>query len=517
MVCQTKPQIDSKVAQTAVDFFENLVQLEGQWAGQKLKLSPWQDKVIRDVFGTLRADGMRQYRTVYIEVPKKNGKTLLAAGFTLKLLVADGEPAAQVYSAAAERNQAALVFRPAANMVRASTSLSRRCKIIDSQKRIIVPSTDSFYQVLSAEVPTKHGLNVHGCVIDELHAQPNRDLFDVLTTGSGDARQQPLYIFITTAGFDRNSICWEIHEKARQILNGTREDPTFYPVIYGLEESEDWEDEANWYKVNPELGNIIDIERVREHYREAKQNPAEEANFRRLRLNQWTQTVTRWLGLDKWDACNGPVGDLNGRLCYGALDLASSIDLAAFSLVFPMDDGTYSILCYCWIPEDTMHEKEKKDRVPYSNWAANGYVYPTPGNVIDYDFITQRLVELKSQFNIQEIAFDRWGATKLSQTLVDLGFKMIPFGQGFASMSAPTKEYEALIIGKKIRHGGNPVMRWNFDNLVMKHDPAGNIKPDKEKSTQKIDLQVATIMALDRAIRHADNTSVYEDRGILTI
>src|SRR5574343_486897 len=516
MVCQTKPQIDSKVAQTAVDFFENLVQLEGQWAGQKLKLSAWQDKVIREVFGTLRSDGMRQYRTVYIEVPKKNGKTLLAAGFTLKLLVADGEPAAQVYSAAAERQQAGLVFRPAAAMVRASTSLSRRCKVIDSQKRIIVPSTDSFYQVLSAEVPTKHGLNVHGCVIDELHAQPNRDLFDVLTTGSGDARQQPLYIFITTAGFDRNSICWEVHEKARQILNGTREDPTFYPVIYGLEEDEDWEDEANWYKVNPELGNIIDIERVREHYREAKQNPAEEANFRRLRLNQWTQTVTRWLGLDKWDACGGDVGDLKGRRCYGALDLASSIDLAAFSLVFPMDDGTYSILCYCWIPEDTIHEKKKKDRVPYSTWAANGYVYPTPGNVIDYDFIIHKLEELKSQFNIQEIAFDRWGAERISQVLIDKGFKMIPFGQGFAPMSAPTKEYEALIVGGKIRHGGNPVMRWNFDNLVMKHDPAGNIKPDKEKSTQKIDAQVSTIMALDRAIRHADNTSVYEGRGILT-
>lgn len=503
-------------ADRAVAFIRSLTHTKGEWSRRKFNLLPWQERIIRDIFGILKEDGYRRYNTVYVEVPKKNGKSELAAAVALYLLFADNEPGAEIYSAAADRGQASIVFNIAAEMVRQSPVLSKRCKIIDSVKRIVVHRTNSFYQVLSAEAYTKHGFNVHGVIFDELHAQPNRELFDVLTEGSGDARRQPLYFLITTAGVDRNSICWEVHEKARQLLNGTREDPGFYPVILGLEEDEDWENEANWRKVNPSIDHIIDIEKVRSAYREAKEDPAKENNFRRLRLNQWVKQSMRWMQLEKWDACDGRVGNLIGRACYGGLDLSSTTDLTALSLVFPCGD-LYEVLMHFWIPEDTMRERERRDRVPYSKWVKQGLVTATPGNVIDYRWIRQALNDIAPMYDIKEVAYDPWNATEIVQDLADDGFVMVPVRQGFASLSAPTKELMTLVLGQRLRHGGNPVLRWNVDNLVIRTDPAGNIKPDKEKSTQKIDGAVALIMAIDRAVRHADDRSVYEDRGILTV
>jgi len=451
-------------------------------------------------------------------VPTHNSE--LAAAVALYLLFGDGEPGAEVYGAAADRFQASIVYNVAAQMARQEPALTKRSRVLDSIKRIVVYSSNSFYQVLSAEAFTKHGLNVHGCIFDELHTQPNRELFDVLTKGSGDARRQPLYFLITTAGIDRNSICWEVHEKARQILNGTREDPTFYPVLYGLDDDEDWGDEVNWYKVNPSLDAIIDIEKVRAHYHEAKQSKTEENVFRQLRLNQWVKQSVRWMQLDKWDASDGKVDTekLKGQPCYAGLDLSSTTDLTALCLVFPQADGTYDILAHFWIPEETMRERERRDRVPYTNWVEQGYVTATPGNVIDYGFVQQTLEGYASEYDIKEVAFDRWGATKLSQDLTNAGFTMVEFGQGYKSMSAPTKELETLVLGRRLRHGGNPVLRWNIDNLVVKQDPAGNIKPDKQKSTQKIDGAVALIMALDRATRHSEaETSIYETEGLMII
>jgi phage terminase large subunit-like protein len=519
MVCAAEPRIDKAKAQHAVDFIQSLKHTKGQWAGQPFILLPWQEKIIRDIFGTVKGNGCRQYNTAYIEIPKKNGKSELAAAVALYLLFADDEPGAEIYSAAADRDQAAIVFNVAAEMVRMSPALMKRCRILDSVRRIVVYKTASFYRVLSADVKNKHGFNVHGVIFDELHAQPNRELYDVLTEGTGDARRQPLWFIITTAGIDRNSICWEVHEKARQILNGTREDPSFYPVIYGLDDEENWEDEGNWYRVNPSLGTVIDIEKVQAAFNEAKQNVARENNFRRLRLNQWVKQSMRWMKLDKWDASAGIVDPdkLRGRNCYAGLDLSSTIDLTAFGMVFPDDDGTYDVLMHFWIPEDTMIEKEKRDRVPYSRWVREGYVTATPGDVIDYKFVQSDIEEYAETYDIREIAFDRWGATKIQQDLTDAGFTMVQFGQGFASMSPPTKELMTLVLGLKLRHGGNPVLRWNIDNLVVRQDPAGNLKPDKEKSTQKIDGAVALIMALDRATRHADTGSVYDDRGIEVI
>ncbi len=520
--------VDEAKADRAVRFFNSLVLLEGRWAGQRMCLLPWEEKIIRDVFGTMR-DGthLRQYRTVYIEVPKKSGKTNLCAGFVNYLLTFDGEPAPEVYGAAVDRIQAGLVYRPAANMVRQNPALSKRCVCRDSLKRIVNRENNGFYQVLSAEVPQKHGLNVHGCVIDELHAQPNRDLYDVLTKYSGSARTQPLWIFITTAGVDRNSICYELHEKARQVLNGTREDDTFYPVIYGLGDDEDWTDEANWYKVNPSLGKILSIEDFRRDFNEAKGNPVEENLFRQLRLNQWVKQSIRAIDLNKWDVCARPVQSMTGRPCYGGLDLSSTDDLTALAIAASGSDGYFDLLVHAWIPEDRMREHENRHRVPYTKWVRMGLITPTPGSVIDYAYVTHDIAEICETLDLREMAFDRWGAAKVIQDLEELGFstdpkarnrKLIQFGQGYKDMSPATKEFLRLVADEKLRHGGNPLLRWNADNFVIRTDPAGNAKPDKEKATMKIDAIVASIMALDRAGRHetAKRLSVYdrEMRGI---
>lgn len=515
-------------ADRAVRFFESLQLLEGRWAGQFMRLIPWQKKIVREIFGTMR-DGtnLRQYRTVYIEVPKKNGKTNLAAGFVLYLLTFDGEAAPEVYGGAVDRIQAGLVYRPAANMVRKSPFLSSICAPRDSVKRVINRQNNGFYQVLSAEVPQKHGLNIHGCVIDELHAQPNRDLVDVLTKYSGVAREQPLWIFITTAGTDRNSICWEYHEKARGILNGTIEDDTFYAYIAGLEDDEVWHSEANWYKANPSLGYILNIDDFRKDYKDAVGNPTDENLFRQLRLNQWVKQTTRAINLQRWDECGGFVNGLYGRPCYGGLDLSSVEDLTAFALIAP-PGYYYDALVHFWIPADKMREQERKHHVPYSKWARMGLVTPIPGDVIDTDWILHDVADICAELDVKEIAFDRWGAAQVVKGLVDMGFsldpnarrrKLIQFGQGFASMSAPTKELLRLISQGDIRHGGNPVLRWNADNLVTKSDPAGNIKPDKSKATMKIDGIVALIMALDRAVRHnpASHHSIYEEKGLASL
>lgn len=356
--------------------------------------------------------------------------------------------------------------------------------------------------------------------LDELHAQPNRELFDVMTKGSGDARTQPLYFLITTAGTDRNSICFEQHQKAVDIIEGRKIDPTFYPVIYGASDEDDWTSEATWYKANPSLGETIDIEKVRNAYISARENAAEENIFRQLRLNQWVKQSTRWMQMDKWDTCAFPVNEeeLIGRTCYGGLDLSSTSDITAFVLVFPPrnDEEKYIILPYCWIPEDNMRLRVRRDHVPYDVWAAEGCLETTEGNVIHYGFIEKFIEELGTKYHIKEIAFDRWGATQMIQDLEGMGFTVVPFGQGYKDMSPPTKELMKLTLEERIAHGGHKVLRWMMDNVYVRQDPDGNIKMDKEKSTEKIDAAVATVMALDRAIRNQGSEgSVYDGRGIL--
>ena len=512
---------DEKKAERAVRFIENLKHTKGTWHGQPFHLLPWQEQIIRDVFGTVKEDGYRQYNSAYVEIPKKNGKSELAAAVALYMLAGDGEWGAEVYSCASDRQQASIVFDVAVDMVDQCPALKKRIKPVMSVKRLVYQPTNSFYQVLSAEAYTKHGLNVHAVIFDELHAQPNRDLFDVMTKGSGDARKQPLFFLITTAGTDRNSVCFEQHQKALDIIEGRKIDLTYYPVIFGAKDDDDWTDENTWYKANPSLGFTIDIEKVRNAFISARENPAEENIFRQLRLDQWVKQSTRWMPMEKWDACNDKVDPerLIGRDCYAGLDLSSTTDITAFVLVFPprTEDEKYIILPYCWIPEENMHLRVRRDHVPYDVWEKEGCLQTTSGNVIHYGFIEKFIEELGEKYHILEIAFDRWGATQMVQDLEDMGFTVVPFGQGYKDMSPPTKELMKLVLEKRIAHGGHKVLRWMMDNVFVRQDPAGNIKMDKEKSTEKIDAAVATVMALDRAIRNQGSTdSVYDTRGLIT-
>lgn len=512
---------DKAAADYAVAFIESLCHTKGTWAGKPFELIDWQEQIIRDLFGTLKPNGYRQFNTAYIEIPKKQGKSELAAAVALLLTCGDGEERAEVYGCAADRQQAAIVFDVAADMVRMCPALSKRVKILASQKRLIYTPTNSFYQVLSAEAYSKHGFNIHGVVFDELHTQPNRKLFDVMTKGSGDARMQPLYFLITTAGTDTHSICYETHQKAKDIIEGRKIDPTFYPVIYGADEGDDWTDPKVWRKANPSLDITVGIDKVRVACESAKQNPGEENAFRQLRLNQWVKQAVRWMPMEKWDKCAFAVDEdeLEGRVCYGGLDLSSTTDITAFVLVFPPldEEDKYIILPYFWIPEENLTLRVNRDHVPYDVWERQGYLQTTEGNVVHYGFIEKFIERLGERFNIREIAFDRWGAVQMVQNLEGMGFTVVPFGQGFKDMSPPTKELMKLVLEQKIVHGGHPVLRWNMDNIFIRTDPAGNIKADKEKSTEKIDGAVATIMALDRAIRCGNDggASVYDERGLL--
>lgn len=514
---------DKAKADRAVKFIENLRHTKGKWAGKRFWILPWQEQIIRDIFGVVKEDGNRQFLTAFVEIGKKNGKSELAAAVALYLLYADNEPSAEVYGAAADRQQASIVFDVANQMVRMTPALMKRSKIMGATKRIVNYSNAGFYQVLSAEVGTKHGLNVSGLVLDEVHAQPNRKLYDVLTKGSGDAREQPLFFLITTAGTEKESICYELHTKAVDILAGRKVDPTFYPVVFGLTDEDDWHDEENWYKANPSLGQTIQIARVREAYREALQNPAEENVFKQLRLNMWVSSLTRFIPEQIYDLGNIPIDmeSLKGRDCYGGLDLSSTGDITAFVLMFPPrnEEEKYILLPFFWIPEETIPLRVRRGSVPYDVWQKQGYLLATEGNVIHYGFIEKFIEKLGETYHILEIAFDRWGAVQMVQNLEGMGFTVVPFGQGFKDMSPPTKEFYKLLMEGRIIHGGNPVLRWMAGNVVVETDPAENIKPTKAKSPEKIDGIVASIMALDRCIRNAgaQQGSIYDDpdRGLL--
>ena len=513
---------DEGKARRTVEFINCLKHTKGRWRGQPFELLPWQEKIIRDVFGTVKENGYRQYNTAYVEIPKKNGKSELAAGVALYMTCGDNEWGAEVYGCASDRQQASIVFDVAVDMVDQCPALKKRIKPVMSVKRLVYQPTNSFYQVLSADAYTKHGLNVHAVIFDELHSQPNRELFDVMTKGSGDARTQPLFFLITTAGTDRHSVCFEQHQKAEDIILGRKIDDTFYPVIYGASDEDDWTSEKVWYDANPSLGYTIDIEKVRNACMSAMDNLAEENIFRQLRLNQWVKQSTRWMQMEKWDACGFPVDEreLLGRECFGGLDLSSTTDITALVLVFPprAEDEKYILLPFFWIPEENMRLRVRRDHVPYDVWEQQGFLKTTEGNVIHYGFIERFIEELGTRYNIREIAFDRWGAVQMVQNLEGLGFTVVPFGQGFKDMSPPSKELMKLTLEQRLAHGGHPVLRWMMDNIFVRTDPAGNIKPDKEKSTEKIDGAVATVMALDRAIRNEGDHhgSVYDDRGILS-
>lgn len=495
-------------------FFERcLTHHKGEMAGKPFCLAGWQYKrIIQPLFGTRAKDGLRQYRTCYIEVPRKNGKSTLAAGIALYLLFADSEPGAEVVSAAADREQARIVFDLAVQMVQASPILRERCTIYRTH---IETKAGGRYKAISSEAYTKHGLNLSGIIFDEVHAQPDRELWEVLATSTG-ARRQPLTFAITTAGFDRNSLCYDLHKYSHSLLDGTAEDPTFLPVIFAAEQEDDWTAEATWKKANPGYGISIKPEYFRNAITEAKANPSKEQSFRRLHLCQWTESSTRWLGMDRWDACQAEEWpDLDGATCYAALDLSATLDLTSLALAFPVDDLVY-LITYSWAPRGALRERERRNRAKIEPWAAKGHVEITDGDVIDYERIIAQVLELGQRYRIAEIAIDRWNAAATAQALQSHGFEVIAFGQGYASMSPAAKEFEALVMAKKLAHDGNPVLRWSIGNVVIETDAAGNIKPSKARSSEKIDVAVASIMAVARARlgQAGGGTSVYEHRGL---
>lgn len=504
---------DHAAAALACDFFPAcLTHVKGELAGKPLELQDWQkERIIRPIFGWKRKDGTRRYRVVYIEIPRKNGKSTVIAGIAILMLLVDREPGAEIYSAAADRDQAAIVFNVAKQMIEQDPALAERSAVL---KRVITAkSGTSVYRVLSADAKTKHGINAHAVLFDELHAQPNRGLWDTLTTSTG-ARRQPLTVAITTAGYDKHSICWEQHEYACKVRDGIIEDAAFLPVIFAADADDDWTDPQVWAKANPGLGVSVKPEYLKAECAKAKETPAYQNTFRRLHLNQWTEQASRWIDVGVWDEGSGAVDveALRGQPCYGGLDLSSTTDLSALALLFPPhgEETQWQLLVRFWMPEANIAKRARQDRVPYDQWATQGFIETTPGNIIDYDHIRARVLEDVERFAIQEIPYDRWNSAQLVTQLGGDGLTMVPFGQGFASMSQPTKDFEALVVGRKLRHGGNPVLRWMASNVAVLQDPAGNLKPDKGKSTERIDGIVAAIMALGRALVHGHHSSIYE-------
>jgi len=509
-------------ADAAIKFISALKFTKGEWAGRPFILQPWQKKFIRKLFGYVNKDGTRRYRTAYLEIPRKNGKSELAAAIALYLLFADGEPGAEIYSAAADREQASLVFNAAATMVRKSKWLSGISRIVDSQKRIVFYKKNSFYRAISSEAYSKHGFNAHAVVYDELHVAPNRDLWDTLQTSMG-ARRQPLMLAITTAGYDRNSICWEVHEYARQVRDGVIKDPSFLPVIYSADPEDDWTDEKVWAKANPNLGVTIKLDFLRQECQRAKEIPAYQNTFRRLYLNQWTQQDTRWIDMEAWRECGGKVDyeELANLRCWAGVDLSTTTDISSCALVFePDSDGVVHVLSYNWVPRENIAARVRCDRVPYDLWAQQGHITATEGNVIDYDYIRIAITdEIKRRFPLlQVVGYDPWNATKWAIDLESEGVPVMEVRQGFKTMSPACKELERLIIGRKLRHNNNPVLTWAMDNLVVAQDPAGNIKPAKDKSTERIDPAVAVIIAISTMLQsEAPEESAYESRGVFAV
>jgi len=522
----TRYYFDQQEADRAVGFFPRFLQhVKGEHAGLPFHLLPWQADLVRNIFGWKRENGSRRYRRVYVEVPRKNGKSQLAAGVGLYLTFADGEAGAEIYSAASDRDQAAIVFQAASDMVELSPELLERCRVY--RRSIAVESTKSSYKVLSSDVGTKHGLNAHGIIFDELHTQPNRDLWDVLTTATG-ARRQPLTFAITTAGYDRHSICYEQHDYAIKVRDGIIEDPEFLPLIFSAPDDADWTDEAVWAAANPSLDQTVKRDYVRAECNRAQLTPGYVNTFRRLQLNQWTESASRWLNVEAWDESGEDIDPaaLEGQRCWGGIDLSTTTDLSCFVLVFPRtakDDedqtipGGYAVLAWFWCPEESIGERSKSDRVPYDVWERQGWIEPTEGNVIDYDFIEAKIKDLGERYQIMEIGYDPYNAQGLVNHLTDEGLPMVVVRQGYLTLTSPAKELERLTMTRTITHFGNPVMRWCAANVVVEQDPAGNIKPSKAKSTERIDGIAALVTALSRAIVEETGLSVYDERGLLSI
>jgi phage terminase large subunit-like protein len=494
----------------AIRFIErSLVHTKGAFAGKPFTLTDWQKRdIVSPVFGTLRPDGTRQFRTVFVEMPRKNGKSQIAAAIALVLLFADYEPGAEIYSAAADKDQARLVFGEAKRMLEGSPVLHDKAQVF--KDAIEVPATGSVYKALSADAPTKHGLNPHGVLVDELHAHKNRDLWDVLTTAQG-TRRQPLTFAITTAGvFDRTNICFQLHEYARDVRNGIKADPSFLGVFYGAADDADWTDPKVWRAANPALGDFLSEQFLQNEFAQAKELPQRQNTFRQLYLNQWVQQTTRWIPLEQWDANHvHPIDEREfaGRTCDGGLDLGSVSDLSAWILLFECDDDPQAldVLARFWVPEAALTNPRNPNRQLYQQWVDQKYLETTPGNVTDYNFVQAQILKDAESFQLRSLAIDRlFQGQQLSLNLQDEGLEVFPLGQGFLGQGPPMKEFERRWMAKQMHHGAHPILRWMADNVEVKADADGNIKlvkPNHAMDPRKIDGIAAMVNAVDALMR----------------
>lgn len=508
---------DELAAKRAIEFFPDcLVHVKGEKAGKPFHLHPSHAKIVGDLFGWKRANGTRRYRKAYVEIPRKNAKSTLAAGIAIYLLMCDGEAGGEVYSAASTRDQASLVFNMAASMLRHSKTLSKHVTIRDSVKRIMHKKSDSFYRAISADAEGAHGFNANGIIFDEVHTQPDRDLWEVLDTSTG-ARAQPLTFAITTAGHDRSSICWELHQYARAVIDGQITDDSFYAVIYGADYDDDWQDEKTWYKANPLLGEAVSVEYIREQCKRAQEQPAFQNSFRRLHLNQWTEQESRLIPMAEWDKCAAPIeiADFDGAVCFGGLDLSSTRDVTAFVLLFPQAEGVSVFPCF-WIPEDNINKRAAQDQRVIRAFADAGFVEVTEGNEVDVMYVAKRITEICAPFDVRRIGFDPWNAAGPTQRMKELGIPddvLVKMVQGTSTYNEAIKQLLSMLGSQRLKHDGNKVLRWMASNAAGLQDSNGNLKFHKGKSGDKIDGMTALGMALALYINENPEGSAYKQSG----
>ncbi len=507
---------DEQGADAAVEFFNRHLRLtEGEWAGRPFHLESWQEQdIIRPLFGWMRPDGTRRYRRCYVWVPRKNGKTELAAGVSLLCLLGDGELGAQVFSIAADKDQAKIVFGKATAMVQWSEELSRLLTCLKTS--IFCPQLNAAFRPLSGTPDGKHGLNMSGLIGDEIHEWADDRLYTFVHQSSA-ARRQPLEFLISTAG-EKSGYGWEVWDYCQKVLDGTVEDHETLVVVYAAAEDDDWTDPATWAKANPNFGVSVKEAYLAAECQKAKELARLENDFKRYHLNLWTEQAVRWLNIEKWDACAGPVGwrdlanTVRGRWCYVGNDLSQTTDLTASVLVFPpeAENEKWVVLPRFFIPRARIAERVKRDRVPYDQWVRNGAMTPTEGNVVDYAFVKQSLRDDAEQFQFRRLGFDPWNAMQVMLDLQGEGMPVEQVRQGYLTLSGPSKELERLLLDQGFVHGGHPVLRWCAQNVAIETDPAGNIKPSKAKSTERIDGIAGLVTALALAISEAREESMLQ-------
>jgi phage terminase large subunit-like protein len=500
-------------ADKAVRFVKKLRLHEGRFAGKPFPLADWQERLIRRIYGPVDELGRRQVRTAFIMVPRGSGKSSLAAALgLLHCFGPEKEPGGQVIAAAADREQASIVFGAASRMIQQDAVLSRITSITPSIKRIQHPASGSVFKAVSHEAYSKHGLSISCLLADEVHAWPTRELWDVLTTSMGK-RDQPLTIAITTAGVGRTGIAWELYSYAKRVQDGEIEDQSFLPVLLEPPSGFDWRDPRVWAYCNPALGVFRSLEEMQTSAKRAEHVPAQQASFRQLYLNEWRDGAAEpWIDLSVWDqaAVNITLDHIpDGSRAWIGVDLASVSDLAAVVTVVEHEDGYFCQPAF-FCPQEGIRRRSERDGVPYAPWAEQGHLIATPGSVIDYTYIEQHIAELAERFRATVI-IDRWNSTSVVTRLTELGIETITMGQGFASLSGPMREVERLILARQIAHTGCPVLRWNLGNVAVAQDPAGNIKPDRAKSKDKIDGVLGLIMGIGVAAA-APAGSIYESR-----